>query len=119
LSRIPDEPTPEESIEAAPARVDHAGSGERLQAAHKRLRVALDGLDYALGRQAARALEQADQIAEYAALQEDRSRLAVELDAAARRTQALDAANGEAARRIERAAAAVRAVLAADANGEA
>ncbi|WP_374545855.1 DUF4164 family protein [Rhodoblastus sp.] len=91
----------------------------RLETARRRLRVALDGLDAAVTRQAERALDQADQAAEYAALQDDRSRLAVELDAAARRLRALEAANGEAARRIERASAAVRAVLAADSGQEA
>lgn len=82
--------------------------------ARKRLRAALEGLDQALSRHSQLVLEQADQIAEYAALQEDRSRLAQELDAATGRERLLESANLEAARRIERASATVRAVIAAD-----
>ncbi|WP_298358781.1 DUF4164 family protein [Rhodoblastus sp.] len=93
---------------------DAAGARERFDAARRRLRAAFEALDAAISRRAERALEQADQLAEYSALQDDRSRLALELDAAARRARALEAANLEAARRIERAAAAVRAVLTAD-----
>jgi small-conductance mechanosensitive channel len=85
-----------------------------LAEARKRLRAALEGLDQALSRHSQLALEQADQIAEYAALQEDRSRLAQELDAVAARERLLEAANLEAARRIERIGATVRAVIDAD-----
>jgi hypothetical protein len=92
---------------------------ERLfSEAQKRLRAAVDGLGVALSRHNDRAIELADRDAEYSALQEDRSRLAQELDAATLRLRALEAANGEAARRIERASAAVRAVIAADASQE-
>jgi hypothetical protein len=108
------EQTPIEA-EAEPPR---ASARDRLEAAHRRLRGALDALDSAVIRQNERALGQADQNAEFSALQDDRSRLAVELEAASRRLKALEAANGEAARRIERASAAVRAVLAADSAGE-
>jgi hypothetical protein len=97
---------------------DAAGAREKFDAARRRLRAAFDALDAAISRRAERALETADQLAEYSALQDDRSRLAIELDAAARRARTLEAANVEAARRIERAAAAVRAVLAADAESE-
>jgi Domain of unknown function (DUF4164) len=89
-----------------------------LAEARKRLRAALEGLDQALSRHNQLVLEQADQIAEYAALQEDRSRLARELDAATGRERLLEAANLEAARRIERASAAVRAMIAADIAAE-
>ena len=51
--------------------------------------------------------------AEFSAMQEDRSRLALELDAATARLRAFEAANGEALARVERASAAVRALLAA------
>ena len=85
-----------------------------LAEARKRLRAALEGLDQALSRHSQLALEQADQIAEYAALQEDRSRLAQELDAVAARERLLEAANLEAARRIEHIGATVRAVIDAD-----
>ena len=89
-----------------------------LAEARKRLRAALEGLDQALSRHSQLAHEQADQIAEYAALQEDRSRLAQELDAAAARERLLEAANLEAARRIDRVSATVRAVIDADLGAE-
>jgi hypothetical protein len=110
LSFPPDEPIfPEDAADPAP---------ERLFAeAKKRLRAALDGLDHALSRLKELELEQADQVAEFSALQEDRSRLAQELDAAAGRARLLESANIEAARRIERASAAVRSVIAADLAG--
>ena len=78
------------------------------------MRAALEGLDAALSLQAERALESADESAEFSAMQEDRSRLAQELDAATARLRAFEAANGEALTRVERASAAIREVLAAD-----
>ncbi|MGO8739130.1 DUF4164 family protein [Rhodoblastus sp.] len=103
---------------AASGRAGAALASERFAAARLRLRAAFGALDAAISRRAERALEQVDQFAEHAALQDDRSRLAVELDDAARRARALETANFGAARRIERAAAAVRAVLAADSSAE-
>jgi D-serine deaminase-like pyridoxal phosphate-dependent protein len=124
LSPTLNEQTPAEADTAAPGaaadpRGHRSGPQERLDAARRRLRAALEGLDAAVIRQAERAIEQADQTAEYSALQDDRSRLALEVDSALNRVRALEGANGEAARRIERAAAAVRAVLAADSGEEA
>ncbi|MDI9848619.1 DUF4164 family protein [Rhodoblastus sp. 17X3] len=124
MSPTLNEQTPAEVESAAPAaaadpRGERLGPQERLDAARRRLRAALEGLDAAVIRQAERAIEQADQTAEYSALQDDRSRLALEVDSALNRVRALEGANGEAARRIERAAAAVRAVLAADSGEEA
>jgi capsule polysaccharide export protein KpsE/RkpR len=84
--------------------------------AQRRLRASLDGLEAAISRHNERAMEQADQAAEFSALQDDRSRLAQQLYAAMTRLRALENANGEAERRIERASAAVRAVIAADAS---
>ena len=78
------------------------------------MRAALEGLDAALSLQAERTLESADESAEFSAMQEDRSRLAQELDAATARLRAFEAANGEALTRVERASAAIREVLAAD-----
>lgn len=109
------EQTPIEA-EAEPQR---ASARERLEMAQRRLRGALEALDSAVFRQNERALGHADQNAEFSALQDDRSRLAVDLEAAVQRVRTLESANGEAARRIERASAAVRAVLAADSAGEA
>ena len=88
----------------------------RLAGAQKRLRAALEGLDAALSLQAERAIETADKSAEFSAMQEDRSRLAQELDAATARLRAFEAANGEALARVERASDAIRAVLAADSS---
>lgn len=80
------------------------------------MRAALEGLDAALSLHAERALETADEAAEFSAMQEDRSRLAQELDAATIRLRAFEAANGEALARVERASAAVRTLLAADSS---
>lgn len=101
-------------VQAESGRCDEKGPESRLEKARLRLRAALAALDAAVSRQTDLALEQTDQRIEYSALQEDRSRLAMELDAAVQRTRALEAANAEATRRIERAASAVRAVLATD-----
>jgi hypothetical protein len=91
---------------------------KRLAGAQNKLRAALDGLDAALALHAERALETADESAEFSAMQEDRSRLAQELDAATARLRAFEAANGEALARVERASAAVRALLAADKSAD-
>lgn len=122
MSSSPHDPTfPEDdAVPQAPGADDvRDPAPERLVAdARRRLRAALEGLVVALSRHNERALEQADRAAEYSALQDDRSRLAQEFDAASTRLRALEAAHGEAARRIERASAAVRAVLADDSSGE-
>jgi hypothetical protein len=78
----------------------------------RRLNAALEALDRAVSLQTERRIEQADQEAEYSALQEDRSRLAQALDAANGRVETLQDNQIEAARRVERASAAVRAILA-------
>ena len=105
-------------LSQAPAGTPAHEPDRRLAGAQKRLRAALDGLDAALAHHAERALETADESAEFSAMQEDRSRLAQELDAATARLRAFEAANGEALARVERASAAVRAVLAADKSAE-
>lgn len=113
MSQPPPDPGPPEN---APRDEESRPGGPEalLSEARRQLRAALDALDQAIGRHAERAREQADRAAEYSALQDDRSRLAQELDAALTRIGALERANGEAARRVERAGAAVRAVIAAD-----
>jgi len=95
-----------------------ASSEELVHAAIRRLDSALEGLDRAVGLQIDRRSQLADQEAEYAAMQEDRSRLARALDAANGRIDTLQDNQIEAARRVERASAAVRAIL-ASAPGEA
>jgi len=86
-------------------------AAQRLEAAQRKLRSALDGLDAAISRRAEQDMEQADRGAEFSLLQDDRTRLAQELDGALARMRALEGANGEVARRVERASAAVRAVI--------
>ncbi len=83
-----------------------------LQRALHRLNGALDALDAAAERRAEADAARADADAEYAVMQDDRSRLAVELDAALARARALDRVAGDVAARVERADAAVRGILA-------
>jgi len=86
---------------------------EAVTAAARRLEAALEALDRAIGARGERQGKVSDQEAEFFAMQEDRSRLARALDAANRRIELLQDNQVEAARRIERARAAVRAILAA------
>ena len=83
-----------------------------LQRALQRLNGALDALDAAAERRAEADAARADSEAEYAVMQDDRSRLAVELDAALARARTLDRVAGDVAARVERAGAAVRGILA-------
>ena len=83
-----------------------------LQRARHRLNGARDALDAAAERRAEADAARADADAEYAVMQDDRSRLAVELDAALARTRALDRVVGDVASRVDRAGAAVRGILA-------
>lgn len=83
-----------------------------LQRALQRLNAALEALDAAAERRAEADAARADADAEYAVLQDDRSRLAVELDAALARARALDRVAGDVAVRVERAGATVRGILA-------
>jgi hypothetical protein len=86
-------------------------SVDLLEPSLKRLRAALDLLEAAMERRARQDGARGDAQEELALMQDDRARLAVELDGALDRNRGLLAANLEAARRIERAGAAVRAVL--------
>ena len=92
---------------------------DRLQRAVQRLNGALDALDAAAARRAEAEAARADADAEFAVLQDDRSRLALELDAALARSRALDRAADEVAGRLERAGATVRDILAELAAGSA
>lgn len=83
----------------------------RLDAALKRLAAALDQLEAAAARRAEADAARADLEEELAIMQDDRSRLAVELDGAIARTKSLQNANAEVSRRIERASATLRSVL--------
>ncbi len=69
-----------------------------------RLRAALDNLEAAVERRARRDGVRSDARAEFAMMQDDRARLAVELDAALDAQRALAEANTAAMERISRAA---------------
>ena len=90
---------------------------DRLARALKRLNGALDALDAAAERRAEAEAARGDAEAEFAVLQDDRSRLAVELDAAMARSRALDRAVEQVSGRLDRADATVRGILAEMADG--
>ncbi len=75
----------------------------RLDHALKRLAVALDQLEAATERRLKTAAQRTDIEEEFAVLQDDRARLAVELDGAVARSQSLELANNEVARRLAKA----------------
>jgi chromosome segregation ATPase len=85
---------------------------ERLDAALKRLGAALDRLDAASDRRAKADALRANLEDELAVMQDDRSRLAVELDGAIARAKSLELANNEVARRLNGASAEIRGILA-------
>ena len=87
-----------------------------IDAASKRLALALDALAAAVERR--READRGEQTldAQLHALGADRSRLAEELDAAAARNRALESANREVARRLDAAIDTIRSVLAANAR---
>ncbi|HYZ45605.1 MAG TPA: DUF4164 family protein [Xanthobacteraceae bacterium] len=87
-----------------------------IDAASKRLALALDALAAAVERrhEADRGEQTLDD--QLNALGADRSRLAEELDAAAARNRALESANREVARRLDAAIDTIRSVLAANAR---
>src|ERR1700759_852083 len=86
-------------------------SMDSLDASLKRLASAVEALEWAtevrMRHDEARATTQE----EFALMQDDRSRLAVELDAAVDRSRALESANAEAAKRLARATQAIEGVL--------
>ena len=85
---------------------------ERLDAALKRLAAALDQLDAASERRARADALRTNLEDELAVMQDDRSRLAVELDGAIARAKSLELANDEVARRLNGASAEIRGILA-------
>ena len=78
-------------------------TAERLNSALKRLTLALDQLEAATERRLKTAERRSDIEEEFAVLQDDRARLAVELDGAVARSQSLELANNEVARRLAKA----------------
>jgi chromosome segregation ATPase len=86
----------------------------RLQAALKRLQSALDLLEAAGARRAQFEADRRDLDEEFVLMQDDRARLAVELDRAQTRADALDAAAHQAGIRLREAGAVIGAILDAD-----
>ncbi|MBI1868570.1 MAG: DUF4164 family protein [Methylocystis sp.] len=83
----------------------------RLDSALLRLSAALDLLEATVGRRMDNALSRADLEEELAIMQDDRGRLALELDAALARASALEKTKNEVLRRLNRTSAGIRAVL--------
>jgi hypothetical protein len=84
---------------------------DRLEPSLKRLRAAIDLLEAAVERRARQDSAQNDAQEELALMQDDRARLAVELDGALDRNRGLLTANNEAAKRLGRAGSAIRSIL--------
>jgi D-serine deaminase-like pyridoxal phosphate-dependent protein len=77
----------------------------------KRLASAVEALEWAADRRMRHDEARATEQEEFALMQDDRSRLAVELDAAVDRSRVLESANNEAAKRLARAAQAIERIL--------
>ena len=86
-------------------------SMDSLETSLKRLASAVDALEWAADLRMRHDDTRASTQEEFALMQDDRSRLAVELDAAVDRSRALESANAEAAKRLARAAQTVERVL--------
>jgi hypothetical protein len=86
-------------------------SMESLEISLKRVASAVEALEWATDLRMRHDEARATTQEEFALMQDDRSRLAVELDAAVDRSRALETANSEAAKRLARAADAIGRVL--------
>ena len=84
---------------------------ETIEMSLKRLVSAVDAVERAADRRLLQDERRATTQEEFALMQDDRSRLAVELDAALDRSRTLEAANKEAAERLEHAARSLERVL--------
>jgi hypothetical protein len=84
---------------------------DALEASLRRLTAAVDSLELAAEKRVRHDDARATAEEEYALMQDDRSRLAVELDAALDRSRALEAANVEAVERLAEAARAIGQIL--------
>ena len=82
-----------------------------IEAASKRLALALDALAAAVERRRKADRDEETLAAQLHALGGDRSRLAAELDAAVARVRALESANREVAERLDAATRTIRSVL--------
>ena len=86
-------------------------AADPLEPSLKRLRAAVDLLEAAIERRLRQDSAQGDAQEELALMQDDRARLAVELDGALDRNRGLLSANNEAAKLVARAGAVVRSVV--------
>ncbi len=86
-------------------------SMDSLETSLKRLAAAVDALEWATDLRMRHDEARASTQEEFALMQDDRSRLAVELDASVDRSRALESANVEAGKRLARAAQAIERVL--------
>ncbi len=84
---------------------------ETIEMSLKRLASAVDSVERAADRRLRHGEGRATAQEEFALMQDDRSRLAVELDAALDRSRALESANNEAAGRLVQAAEAIGRIL--------
>lgn len=85
-----------------------------LNAAFERLETAVAGLERAAARRLELEQRRGDLETELSLMQDDRARLAVELDGALARLERLEAAADDVSRRVERAMGAVRTVVGAE-----
>src|SRR5438477_12447012 len=84
---------------------------DALESSLRRLAAAVDAIERAAERRMRHDEGRANAEEEYALMQDDRSRLAVELDAALDRSRALEAANVEAGERLAQAARTIGRIL--------
>jgi chromosome segregation ATPase len=91
---------------------------DSIEAASRRLALALDALEAAVERRREAARVEDSLATQLHALGDDRARLAGELDQAVARTRALESVNREVEKRIAQAIETIRAVLASEEKGE-
>jgi D-serine deaminase-like pyridoxal phosphate-dependent protein len=86
-------------------------STDSLETSLKRLAAAVEALEWATDMRMRHDEARATTQEEFALMQDDRSRLAVELDAAVDRSRALESANAEATKRLAHATQTIERVL--------
>ncbi len=91
---------------------------DSIEAASRRLALALDALEAAVERRREAARAEDSLATQIHALEDDRGRLAGELDQAAARARALEGANREVTQRIAHAVETIRSVLANEEKDE-
>jgi ABC-type transporter Mla subunit MlaD len=91
---------------------------DSIEAASRRLALALDALEAAVERRREAARVEDSLTTQIHALGDDRARLAGELDQAAARTRALESANREVVKRIAQVIETIRGVLANEEKDE-